>query len=192
MKRALACPLLSAALATLAALSGPSQTPAPALSGDMAPVWREAKWPFAMDQWGTGRVFVCLPSDCGTKVEIYVRPKIGFCNCATGVSDVAEVERDGDLELFSKDSRARRNGRAIKVGWMAGLSRPYLASDVATAENLLSIAFNDECDVIVAVARFGAGDPAAVESGVIGFLNSTPMVLWAKKELGLEYIRRDW
>ena len=26
----------------------------------------------------------------------------------------------------------------------------------------------------------------------ISFLKSRPMVLWAKKELGLEYVRRDW
>jgi len=26
----------------------------------------------------------------------------------------------------------------------------------------------------------------------MAFLNSNPMVLWAKKELGLEFMRRDW
>jgi len=44
-----------------------------------------------MDQWGLGKAFVCMPADCGVKVDIYVRPKIGFCNCATGVSDDAEA-----------------------------------------------------------------------------------------------------
>jgi hypothetical protein len=31
-----------------------------------------------------------------------------------------------------------------------------------------------------------------IEPAVTGFLKSTPMVLWAKKELGLEFARRDW
>ena len=57
---------------------------------------------------------------------------------------------------------------------------------------LLSVAFNDECDVVVALATFGDGDPAKIEPAVSGFLKSTPMVLWAKKELGLEFVRRDW
>jgi hypothetical protein len=26
------------------------------------------------------------PADCGVKVDVYIRPKIGYCNCATGVS----------------------------------------------------------------------------------------------------------
>jgi hypothetical protein len=45
---------------------------------------------------------------------------------------------------------------------------------------------------VVAVADLGGGDPAVVGPAVIEFLNTNPMVLWAKKELGLEYIRRDW
>jgi len=27
---------------------------------------------------------------------------------------------------------------------------------------------------------------------VIAFLNSNPVVLWAKKELGAEFVRREW
>src|ERR1700716_3061355 len=73
----------------------------------LQPVWTEAKWPFPIDQWGTGKAFVCMPSDCGTKVEVYIRPKIGFCNCATGVSDDAELERVADTELVSPKIRAR-------------------------------------------------------------------------------------
>ena len=28
-------------------------------------VWAELKWPFAIDQWGTGRAFACTAVDCG-------------------------------------------------------------------------------------------------------------------------------
>ena len=75
---------------------------------------------------------------------------------------------------------------------MAGCSRLYRMADEKAGEGLLSVAFNDECDVVVAVAKLGHGDPAAVAPAVIAFLNSNSMVLWAKKELGLEFVRREW
>jgi hypothetical protein len=156
------------------------------------PAWTEAKWPFLLDQWGTGRAFVCLPVDCGAKIAVYIRPKIGFCNCSTGVSDAAELERVGDTELVSPQTRPLGPGHAIKVGWMEGLIQAYRVSDAPAAERVLSIAFNDECDVVVATAKLDNGDPALIEPAVIAFLNSRPMVLWAKKELGLEFVRRDW
>ena len=156
------------------------------------PVWTETKWPFPIDQWGTGKAFVCMQADCGVKIDVYVRPKIGYCNCATGVSDDAELERVADTDLVSPKTRARGRGRPIKIGWMAGLSRPYWSSDGETGAGLLSVAYNDECDVVVALAMFGHGDPAVIEPVVIKFLNSNPMLLWAKKELGLEFVRRVW
>src|SRR5947207_1583369 len=75
------------------------RAPAPAKPGTIDPVWTEIKWPFSIDQWGSGKAFACLPADCGVKVEVFVRPKIGYCNCATGVSDDAELERVSDTEL---------------------------------------------------------------------------------------------
>ena len=156
------------------------------------PVWTEVKWPFPIDQWGIGKAFVCIAADCGAKVDLYVRPKIGYCNCTTGVSDDEELERVSDTELVSLKVRARDRSHAIKIGWMEGRGQLYWALDGAMAVGLLSVAFNDECDVVVALATFGNGDPATIEPAVSGFLKSTPMVLWAKKELGLEFVRRDW
>jgi hypothetical protein len=161
-------------------------------AGGMAPVWTETRWPFLLDQWGIGKAFVCAPSDCGVRVEVFVRPKIGFCNCATGVSDDAELERVADTDLVSPTVRPLGPGHPVKVGWMHGLSRTYQVSDERAGERLLSVAFNDECDVVVALASLGKADPAAAAPAVIAFLNSTPVVLWTKKELGLEFVRRDW
>ena len=39
-------------------------------------------------------------------VELYVRPKIGFCNCDRGVADDDEVDRVADLDLISAALRA--------------------------------------------------------------------------------------
>src|SRR5438067_8525495 len=79
--------------------------------GPLAPVWADAKWPHPIDQWGTGRAFVCKSADCGAQVDLYLRPKIGFCNCATGVSDDAELERVADTELVSREIRPRGPSR---------------------------------------------------------------------------------
>ena len=83
------------------------------------------KWPFPLDQWGLGRAFKCPAADCGREVDLYLRAKLGFCNCTTGVSDDAELDRVGDLELLSAAFDGLSEGRPIAVGWMHGRSRPY-------------------------------------------------------------------
>jgi hypothetical protein len=156
------------------------------------PVWTEAKWPFLLDQWGIGRAFVCQPADCGVRIDVFIRPKIGFCNCNTGVSDDNELERVADTDLISTSVRPAGPSGPVKVGWMHGLSRVYQISGDKAGERVLSVAFNDDCDVVVALASLGKADPAAAAPAVLAFLKSTPMVLWAKKELGLEFVRREW
>src|SRR5262249_50676463 len=65
--------------------------------GAGASQWREISWPFPRDGWPAGRAFRC--ESCGGALggaEIYVRAKIGFCNCTTGVADDDEVDRVAD------------------------------------------------------------------------------------------------
>jgi hypothetical protein len=165
---------------------------APANPTAMEAAWTEVKWPFLLDQWGIGKAFVCMPADCGSRLEVYVRPKIGFCNCSTGVSDDTELERVGDTDLVNPEVRPLGPGRPIRVGWMEGLVRAYRVPGGPTDKRLLSVAFNDECDVVVALASLGNGDPSVARVAVMDFLNSKPMVLWAKRELGLEFVSREW
>jgi hypothetical protein len=151
----------------------------------------ETKWPFLLDQWGIGRAFTCAAADCGVKVDVVIRPKIGFCNCSTGIADDTELERVADTDLISAKTKPLGPSHPVKIGWMHGLGRAYAVDD-KSGERLLSIALNDECDAVVALARLGAGEPAKIEPAVMAFLNSRPMVLWTKKELGLEFVRREW
>jgi hypothetical protein len=192
MRTVLALAIAAIGLGIIAVSAAVFGVRAPVHPGVVDLAWTEAKWPFPIDQWGIGRAFACAPEDCGAKVDLYVRPKIGFCNCATGVSDDAELERVADVELLRVRSRPAGPGRPIKVGWMRGLSRSYLAPEGAAGENVVSVAYNDQCDVVVAVARLGSGDPAVLEPAIVAFLNTNPMVLWAKTELGLEFIKREW
>jgi len=150
----------------------------------MTPRFTGVAWPFPMDQWGLGHAYRCEARDCGTRVEVYVRAKIGFCNCATGVSDDAELERVADVELLDPKFSAPGDGHEIKVAWMKGRSRPYDVPGHAAAATL-AIAFNDKCDVIVATAVVPDGPAARVEPAVLGFLNSETVIHWAEKVLGL-------
>jgi hypothetical protein len=146
--------------------------------------WSEVKWPFPLDQWGTGRAFRCPAADCGADIDLYLRAKLGFCNCTTGVADDAELDRVGDLELFSDKFDGLRAGRPISVGWMKGRSRPYrVAMPSAPARTALAIAFNDRCDVVVATVV--ADDVDAGERAALAFLNGDLVLRWAERELGL-------
>ena len=58
--------------------------PRHAAANSATPVWQEVTWPFSIDQWGKGKAFRCRASDCGVEVTLYLRAKIGFCNCTTG------------------------------------------------------------------------------------------------------------
>jgi hypothetical protein len=149
-----------------------------------APAWAEVAWPFRMDQWGQGSAFRCKAADCGAEITVYLRPKIGFCNCTTGVSDDAELERVADVSLFDDRFHALAEGHAIKVGHMAGRSRPYVV-DAGAGAKVLAIAFNERCDVIVATAHVAQGELARFEDAVLAFLNGERALKWAEAKLGL-------
>jgi hypothetical protein len=146
---------------------------------EFRPAWTEFQWPFLLDQWGVGRAFVCKPADCGTEVKVYVRPKNGFCNCAPGDIDDEELDRVGDKELIAPEAVASGRGQAVEIASMKGRSRVFEKAD-APGARLLSIAFHDGCDLIVAVATFAPGNSDAAEPAVTAFLNSDRMVRWLK------------
>ena len=147
------------------------------------PVWTVAAWPFPMDQWGQGWAYQCKSADCGIEVNLYLRPKIGFCNCQTGVADDEELDRVSDVDLIGNEGSALGPGRPIAVHWMKGRSRRYRVG-APSAKSVLSLAFNDRCDVIVATVTAG-NDPVAQEAAVLEFLNGDLVLNWAKVVLGL-------
>lgn len=146
--------------------------------------WAEVPWPFAMDPFGKGKAYQCNRADCGAEVTLYVRAKVGFCNCTTGVADDEELERISDLDFIGPGLAAAGDGRQISVAWMKGRSRAYAGPGAARPAGL-SIAVNDRCDAIVATAVLNGGQAAAVEPVVLDFLNSTPVLRWAQVTLGL-------
>lgn len=150
------------------------------------PVWAEVKWPFPMDEWGEGKAFRCGADTCGAEIDVYIRAKIGFCNCATGVSDDGELDRLSDYRLMGDKPSVVGQGHPIKVAWMDGRSRPYtVAQSGKPVQSALAIAFNDHCDAVVATAMSAQDRHAAIEPLVVAFLNSRVIVRWTKATLGL-------
>jgi hypothetical protein len=150
------------------------------------PVWVEGKWPFPMDQWGTGRAFACKAVDCGAEAKLYLRAKLGSCNCASGVADDASLDRMSDFDLVGGEVSPLGAGRPIAVAWMKGRSRAYaLTARNRPGRSAISIVFNDRCDMIVATAVLAHDRPAEIEPGVMEFLNSKSVLHWAEIALGI-------
>ncbi len=146
----------------------------------------EFRWPFLRDQWGDGRAFRCAESDCGVEIQLFVRPKIGFCNCDTGVADDAELDRVGDLELYSDRFLPLADGREVRVGWMKGRSRPYeVELPLSQRRPAQALAFNHDCDVMVATVAAPREHLPEADRLALAFLNSDMILRWAKKEFGL-------
>ena len=157
-----------------------------ALAATLQPKWSEVPWPFPMDQWGKGKAFVCKATDCGTEVTIYIRAKIGFCNCSSGVADDEELDRISDFDLLGDQLTAQAPGQAITVAWMKGRSRAFsIGGPQRIAKSALSVGFNDRCDAIIATAVAALESPAPIEPAVLDFLNSQTVLRWAEVTLGL-------
>jgi hypothetical protein len=150
------------------------------------PVWAEVQWPFPIDEWGKGKAFRCDAANCGADVDLYIRAKIGFCNCTTGVSDDNELDRLTDFNLIGGKPSILGAGHPIQVAAMKGRSRSYAVASAYRAPNsALAIAFNDRCDAVVATVAIPHDRPAAVEPSVMAFLNSKTVTDWVEKTLGL-------
>jgi hypothetical protein len=150
------------------------------------PRWSETAWPFAMDEWGRGVAFRCAAAECGVEVSLYLRAKLGFCNCTTGVADDEELDRLSDFVFLGPAPAPRGAGHPITVGSMNGRARAFtLALAGRQPSAAISAAFNDRCDAIVATVVVGSERPETVEAPVLDFLNGPTVMQWAQRTLGL-------
>jgi hypothetical protein len=167
--------LIVVAVLAVAALSGVA---AYENSRPQAEHWREIAWPFPRDGWPAGRAFHCGVAWCGDVVEVYVRPKIGFCNCDRGVTDDDEVDRVADLDLISERFVPLAAGEVVRVADMPGRSRAYalrMPDDVR--HGAVGIAVSRRCDLLVAVAQ-GKGAAAGVQHAALEFLATDFLKQW--------------
>jgi|SRR5882724_1730727 len=168
-------PVIAIAVLAIAALSGAAayQQARPNAEG-----WREIAWPFPRDGWPAGRAFRCAVELCGDAVELYVRPKIGFCNCDRGVADDDEVDRVADLDLMSQRFIPIEPGRVVRVADMPGRLRAYdLQMTDGSRHAAIGIAVSRRCDLLVAVAQ-GNGAAAGVQRVALKFLATDAVTKW--------------
>ena len=146
--------------------------------------WHEIAWPFPRDAWPAGRAFRCDAASCGGMAEIYVRPKIGFCNCDTGVADDDEVDRVADLDLISERFVPVEAGRVVRVADMSGRSRAYdLDMADGSRHAAIGIALSHRCDLLVAVVQ-GKGAAPVLQRIGLEFLASDDTHRWMTASLG--------
>jgi len=166
--------VISVALLALGALSGVAAYERAVPRAD----WREIAWPFPRDGWPAGRAFRCNSAACGGEVDVYVRPKIGFCNCDSGVADDDEVDRVADLDLMSERFVPREPGHVIRVADMQGRIRGYdLNMSDGSRRTAVGIAVSRRCDLMVAVAQ-GRGAAGEVRRAALEYLASPDMTRW--------------
>jgi hypothetical protein len=166
--------IVGAALAFGALSGGAAYENAKPRAGD----WQEIAWPFPRDGWPAGRAFRCGAVACGDEVEVYVRPKIGFCNCDSGVADDDEVDRVADLDLISERFAPLEPGRVVRLADMPGRIRAYdLRMSDGARHAAVGIAVSRRCDLLVAVAQ-GKGNAAAVERAALEFLGARETARW--------------
>ena len=140
--------------------------------------WREIAWPVPRDGWPAGRAFRCATELCGDQIEVYVRPKAGFCNCDSGVRDDEEVDRVADLDLMSERFAPLAPGGAIRIAELPGRLRTYdLKMSDGSRRAAIGIAVSRGCDLLVAVAQ-GRGEAAEVQRVALEFLATDAVTKW--------------
>jgi len=137
--------------------------------------WSEEKWPFPIDQWGTGQAFGCAAERCGRDLHLYLRAKIGFC------------ERVGDLNLIGPDYKALASGHPVSAGMMSGRTRLFAVErPMQAALPVLTIALAHKCDAIVATLMAEPEAQAVVEARALEFLGSAAVQHWVESLGGSE------
>jgi hypothetical protein len=142
--------------------------------------WKEIAWPFPRDGWPAGRAFRC--ASCGG-VELYVRPKIGFCNCTTGVADDDEVDRVADLDLISQTFAPTEAGKFVHIADLVGRARNYdLKMSDGSRHAAVGIALSHRCDLLVAVIQ-GKANAEDLRRAALDYLASREVQHWMMASL---------
>jgi len=162
-------------LAAVAGLAGA----APRAPSVLPPGWREIAWPFPRDAWPAGRAFRCDGAGCGGGLDVYVRPKLGFCNCTTGVTEDSEVDAVADLDMIRPDFIPAADGAPVRIAGIKGRARSYTMADGQPASGY---ALSTGCDLLVA-ASLGPAARSGVER-VRALLEAPGVAPWIARTLG--------
>ncbi len=176
---------VAASLLAGAAASFVSQAPASWLGLVSTPDWQEIAWPFGRDGWPTGRAFRCTSLACGGTLDVYVRPKIGLCNCATGVSGDAEVDAVSDVDLISDDFVPLADGQVITIAGMTGRMRAYTQRlPGGHTQRSAGLVLAHRCDLVAAASQGAAAGTAQAASAITLLLQRADVMGWMLAQMG--------
>jgi hypothetical protein len=182
--------VLSVGAVLLASLVAGGATAGKAVLGSadgMPATWTEVAWPFLYDAWGNGRAWRCPAAACGVDVGIYVRPKVGFCNCTVGVADDDEIDRVGDVSMIDDHYRPLEPGKPAAIGDMPGRARRFVVEPLAGQRQFaIGMAVSKKCDALVATVVAAQPIDGRLERIAMAELNAHPVVQWASSTVGQE------
>jgi hypothetical protein len=139
------------------------------------PAFAETRWPFLLDQWGPGRAYRCPAATCSGEVDVYVRPKNGFCNCYNGVEDDDEIDRIGDVDMHSPRFVPLAPGQTTSIADMSGRRRAFRLAAAGAPRQVTSIVVASKCNALVATIVSERDLPPAVERAVFELLEGAPV-----------------
>lgn len=121
-------------------------------------------------------------------MAVYLRPKLGFCaNCATGVTDDAEVDGVADLDMITSDFVPQAPGEHVVIGRLAGRTRTYALRfpDGATRPGAgFAVTRAGQCDLFVAASEGPAAGTPAGRRAIETLLATGPVADWISQRLG--------
>jgi len=135
-------------------------------------------WPFPRDGWPPGRAWR------GHDLEVYVRPKLGFCgNCETGVVSDEEVDRVTDIDLLDEKFAPVQDGNRVRITDLVGRARLYRLKMKNGRPRLAEgIAVSYKCDLVVAIV-VGKVDDEPTAKFAHKFLESNKVQVWVNQQL---------
>jgi hypothetical protein len=145
---------------------------------EYGPGWKPMAWPFGRDAFPAGRAWR------NGEVEVYVRPKLGFCgNCDTGVVADSEVDQVTDVDLFDPRFEPHSEGKRIRITDLFGRARLYKVKGRDGKPTLAEgIAVSMNCDLVVAMV-VGKIEDEAVRKEAHLFIESNAVQIWLNKIL---------
>ena len=139
---------------------------------EYGPGWKPMAWPFGRDAFPGGRAWR------NGDVEVYVRPKLGFCgNCETGVVEDSEVDRVSDVDLLDERFQPVREGKRVQITDLFGRARLYRIRKDGRERLVQGIAVSYNCDLIVALVVGNVADDAVARSAQ-RFLETNTVQVW--------------
>jgi hypothetical protein len=66
---------------------------------------------------GNGARLCCKAADCGSEIRLYLRAKLGSCNCTTGIAEDTDLDRMSDFDLVGGEVSPLGAGRPIAVAF---------------------------------------------------------------------------